>query len=227
MLKLIVNYNRKVGEPNYGSRGAGVSLECELEAGLLRKPRQLRRTTRRLFLLARRWVEAELGRASSCQSLQESSSEATLQKSTRETTPPKIFSEDGGERPSCARGERLPSSNGQSQNEGQPDRGNDNNSRPAALSLPITMPQMRALLRLAARRKISWDRILPEGRKLDQLTRQEASRLIDWLQRLPESQALSQSHGCDDEPALVGTDSSHPVWSGAFQHGGNGQDKAA
>jgi hypothetical protein len=83
------------------------------------------------------------------------------------------------------------------------------------------MPQMRALLRLAARHKISWDRILPEGRKLDQLTRQEASRLIDWLQRMPESHAMSRSHARDDEPALVGADPSDATWSG--QHGGNGQ----
>ena len=226
MLKLIVNYNRKVGEPNYGSRGAGVSLECELEAGLLRKPRQLQRTTRRLFVLARRWVEAELGCTSSCKSLPESSGDANLLKIPRETTPSKISCEDGGERSSCARGERLPSSNGQ-QAELQTVNCNGNHSKPAASSLPITMSQMRALLRLAARRKVSWDRILPEGRKLDQLTRQEASRLIDWLQRLPESHAMSRSHARDDEPALVGADPSDATWSGAFQHGGNGQGKAA
>jgi len=227
MLKLIVNYNRKVGEPNYGSRGAGVSLECELEAGLLRKPRQLQRTTRRLFVLARRWVEAELGCTSSCKSLPESSGDANLLKIPRETTPSKISCEDGGERSSCARGERLSCSNGQSQAEGLAEPTNGSCSKPAASSLPITMSQMRALLRLAARRKISWDRILPEGRKLDQLTRQEASRLIDWLQRLPESHAMSRSHARDDEPALVGADPSDATWSGAFQHGGNGQGKAA
>jgi hypothetical protein len=80
---------------------------------------------------------------------------------------------------------------------------------------------------LAARRKISWDRILPAGRKLDQLTRHEASRLIDWLQKLPERHVMSESHARDDEPALVSADSSHPVWSGAFSSGGNGQGKAA
>ena len=230
MLKLIVNYNRKVGEPNYGSRGAGVSLECELEAGLLRKPRQLQRTTRRLFVLARRWVEAELGCTSSCKSLPESSGDANLLKIPRETTPSKISCEDGGERSSCARGERLPSSNGQ-QAELQTVNCNGNHSKPAASSLPITMPQMRALLRLAARRKVSWDRILPEGRKLDQLTRQEASRLIDWLQRMPERQELaseSVGHNGDGEgePCLAGSPA-QPAFSSSSQvqqPSGNGQE---
>jgi hypothetical protein len=89
MLKLIVNYNRKVGEPNYGSRGAGVSLECELEAGLLRKPRQLQRTTRRLFVLARRWVEAELSHTSSSASFQKISVRQLLRKSLARRRLPK------------------------------------------------------------------------------------------------------------------------------------------
>ena len=47
MLKLNAGISRKVGEPNYGSRGASVNVELELESGFrrrvgLRKPRSSR-----------------------------------------------------------------------------------------------------------------------------------------------------------------------------------------
>ena len=41
MLKLNVGLSRKIGEANYGSRGASVNLEVELESGLVTQPEQL------------------------------------------------------------------------------------------------------------------------------------------------------------------------------------------
>jgi hypothetical protein len=55
-----VGLNRKVGEPNYGSRGASVNLEVELESSLVREPDQLREKIRYLFRLAKEAVEEEL-----------------------------------------------------------------------------------------------------------------------------------------------------------------------
>ena len=37
-LKLNIGLSRKVGEPNYSSRGASVNVELELESGLVGEP---------------------------------------------------------------------------------------------------------------------------------------------------------------------------------------------
>jgi hypothetical protein len=60
MLKLNAGISRKVGEPNYGSRGASVNLELEVESGLVQDPDGLMDRVRRLFALARDAVDAEL-----------------------------------------------------------------------------------------------------------------------------------------------------------------------
>ena len=60
MLTLNVGFNRKVGEPNYGSRGASVNLEFELESGLTQDPDALRLRIRSLFETAKAAVEEEL-----------------------------------------------------------------------------------------------------------------------------------------------------------------------
>ncbi len=59
-LKLNVGLTKKVGEPNFGSRGASVNFEVELEADLIREPDQLREKVRYLFALAKDAVEEEL-----------------------------------------------------------------------------------------------------------------------------------------------------------------------
>ena len=51
-LRINVGLNRKIGEANYGSRGACVNFEVEAEATLVEKPDQLRERVR--YLLARR-----------------------------------------------------------------------------------------------------------------------------------------------------------------------------
>ena len=59
-LKINVGLNRKVGEANYGSRGACVNFEVEVEPTLVEKPDQLRERVRYLFQLAKTSVEEEL-----------------------------------------------------------------------------------------------------------------------------------------------------------------------
>jgi hypothetical protein len=59
-LKLNVGLNRKIGEANYGSRGACVNIEVEVEPSLVEKPDQLRERVRYLFQLAKASVEEEL-----------------------------------------------------------------------------------------------------------------------------------------------------------------------
>lgn len=60
MLKLNAGLSRKVGEPHYGSRGASVNVELELESGLGADPDGLLTRIRGLFELARRAVDQEL-----------------------------------------------------------------------------------------------------------------------------------------------------------------------
>ncbi len=59
MLRLNVGLSRKVGETNFGSRGATVSLEVEVESSLLDQPDHLQEHIRHLFRLARDAVEQE------------------------------------------------------------------------------------------------------------------------------------------------------------------------
>jgi len=61
-LKLNIGLSRKVGEAHYGSRGASINLEVELESSVLNDPSQLRERVRDLYMLARQSVDDELQR---------------------------------------------------------------------------------------------------------------------------------------------------------------------
>jgi hypothetical protein len=60
-LKLTVAISRKIGQPNYGSRGATVGLEIEEDSSLVEQPVQLRARIVQLFRLAGQLVDQELG----------------------------------------------------------------------------------------------------------------------------------------------------------------------
>lgn len=59
-LTMNVGLSRKIGESNYGSRGATVNFAVEVEPTLIREPRELREKLRYLFGLAKEAVEEEL-----------------------------------------------------------------------------------------------------------------------------------------------------------------------
>lgn len=59
-LKLNVGLSRKVGEANYGSRGASVNVETELDSGVVQEPDKLKERIRQLFGLARSSLDEEL-----------------------------------------------------------------------------------------------------------------------------------------------------------------------
>ena len=60
MIKLNCGFSRKVGEANYGSRGASVNLELELATDAVRDADGLNDKIRRLFALAKKAVDDEL-----------------------------------------------------------------------------------------------------------------------------------------------------------------------
>ena len=60
MLKLNAGFSRKVGEPNYGSSGASVNVELEVESNLIGDADALMNRIRNLFSIAKRAVDAEL-----------------------------------------------------------------------------------------------------------------------------------------------------------------------
>lgn len=60
MLKLNVGFTKKVGEANYGSRGASVNLELELDSSLVGDAGRLKERIRHLFGLAKASVDEEL-----------------------------------------------------------------------------------------------------------------------------------------------------------------------
>ena len=59
-MKLNVGLSRKVGEPNYSSRGASMNLELELDSSLVEEPERLRERIRQLYQLAKLSVDEEL-----------------------------------------------------------------------------------------------------------------------------------------------------------------------
>lgn len=59
-LKLNVGLSRKVGEANYGSRGAIVNIEMELDSALLSEPQRLQERIRQLFGVVRASLAQEL-----------------------------------------------------------------------------------------------------------------------------------------------------------------------
>lgn len=76
MLKLNVGLSKKMGMANFGSRGATVNIEAEVDGGLIQDPNRLRDHLRRLFGLARASLEEELN------------PDESLVKSTRPELPP-------------------------------------------------------------------------------------------------------------------------------------------
>ena len=60
MLRLNIGFSKKIGESNYGSRGASVQLDLEAEAGLIDQPERLKDRSRQRFTLGKASVDEEL-----------------------------------------------------------------------------------------------------------------------------------------------------------------------
>ena len=73
MIKLNCGISRKVGEPNFGSRGASVNVELELDSAAAQDAKLLHDRIRRLFALAKASVDEELGIAAANEAPQQPS----------------------------------------------------------------------------------------------------------------------------------------------------------
>ena len=59
-VKLNIGLSRKVGEANFGSRGASVNLEVELDSGIISDQQRFQERVRALYAQARQSINAEL-----------------------------------------------------------------------------------------------------------------------------------------------------------------------
>ncbi|MBM4073699.1 MAG: hypothetical protein FJ271_32975 [Planctomycetes bacterium] len=59
-LKLNIGLSKKVGESNYGSRGASLNVEIELESALIVEPAKFQERVRQVFALVRTSLDEEL-----------------------------------------------------------------------------------------------------------------------------------------------------------------------
>ena len=61
-LKTNVGVSRKIADQNYGSRGASVNLEVELDSALIQEPQRFLDRIRQVFRLAQQAIDEELNR---------------------------------------------------------------------------------------------------------------------------------------------------------------------
>ena len=154
MMKLNVGFTQKVGDPNFGSRGASVNLELELDSGLVGDADRLKDRIRQLFTLAKASVAEQLGE------------------------PPTDRGHSDGSYPSdCGS-----PTNGYANGNGTGHR--NGHGRPRETGRSATASQARAIYAIAGRQGVELADKLRADFGVDtpeQLTIREASRLIDEL----------------------------------------------
>ena len=163
-LKLNVGLSRKVGEPNYGSRGASINVELELDSAIAGEPDRLQDRIRELFGLAKASVDAEL-----C--VEPSASRAASSRSASQSA--------NNHRPPHANGR-----NGASRGATAEPRSNSNGRQVANNPPPATASQVRALHAIANRQGLNLEGVVRDQYGVaepEALTIAQASELIDEL----------------------------------------------
>ena len=156
-LKPHVGLSKKNGQANFGSRGASLSLEVELDAGAIEQPRRMRGCIQKLFGLARDALDEELhGRGG-----------------RRASSP------GAGAAPAAGASGR----NGERE-EGAGVGPHDDLAAGGPLVRPATEGQVRAIRGIAQRRGVDLGALLREGfdvERPEDLSVRGASSLIDQL----------------------------------------------
>ena len=163
-MKLNVGLSRKVGEPNYGSRGATVNLELEIDSTLVAEPERLQERIRELFGLAKASIDEELQG-------ELTQPAANVQRST-------------GQAATTSRQPHANGRNGASRSTTNGNRSNGNGRQPTNNPPPATASQIRALHAIANRQGLNLEAVLQDRFDISDaatLTVAEASQMIDEL----------------------------------------------
>ncbi len=166
-VKLNIGLSRKVGEASFGSRGASINLEVELDNGVLNDPGQLRDRVQDLYLLARQSVDEELQRPA-------------------ETGPSEPSHTNGNEHGRISHtengsGHKNGHANGRVTNGHSPTNGNGHGRIEVARA---TQSQIRAIFAISKRQGLDPHTVINDRyrvHKMEELTIREASALIDDL----------------------------------------------
>jgi hypothetical protein len=89
-LRLNVGASQKVSDERYGSRGASVNLEVELDSALAMEPAKLQERVRQLFSLVRQSVTDELAKRTEKVDSQASSEESYAPPTKKPTSTPRL-----------------------------------------------------------------------------------------------------------------------------------------
>ena len=163
-MKLNVGLSRKVGEPNYGSRGATVNLELEIDSTLVAEPERLQERIRDLFGLAKASIDEEL--------------------QSEPTRPAPDAQRSNGRAATNTRQAHANGRNGASRGATTGSRSNGNGRQTANNPPPATASQVRALHAIANRLGLNLEAEIQDRFDITDaatLTIAEASQLIDDL----------------------------------------------
>lgn len=159
-LKLNVGLSRKVGEPNFGSRGATVNLELEVDSTLVAEPGRLKDRIHELFGLARQSIDEELRGVSGAAPVSPPATNVNgngASDNSRRHTPPRSTANGNGHSRGLQRGSTTP---------------------------PATASQVRALHAIADRQGLNLEGVVRDQYGVGEpaaLTIAQASELIDDL----------------------------------------------
>ena len=169
-VKLNIGLSRKVGEASFGSRGASINLEVELDNGVLNDPGQLRDRVQDLYVLARQSVDEELQRPAEA----------------GPSEPSHTNGNEHGRISHSANGNAHKNghANGQATN-GRAANSHSPNNGPGRIEVArATQSQIRAIFAISKRQGLDPHTVISERyrvHKMEDLTIREASALIDDL----------------------------------------------
>lgn len=171
-VKLNIGLSRKVGEASFGSRGASINLEVELDNGVLNDPGQLRDRVQDLYVLARQSVDEELQRPAEPGLSEPSQTNGNGHGRISHAA------NGNGHKNGHANGQAT---NGHATNGHSPTNGNGHGRIEVARA---TQSQIRAIFAISKRQGLDPHTVINDRyrvHKMEELTIREASALIDDL----------------------------------------------
>lgn len=180
-VKLNIGLSRKVGEASFGSRGASINLEVELDNGVLNDPGLLRDRVQDLYVLARQSVDEELQRPAEAGPSEPSHTNGNEHGRISHTA------NGNGLKNGHANGHRTNGhgANGRADNGHSPNNGNGHGNAPGRIEVArATQSQIRAIFAISKRQGLDPHTVINDRyrvHKMEELTIREASALIDDL----------------------------------------------